>query len=256
MSRRNNQGAPETWVWRRWIARAQQEDWAAQLPQISGVYWVWTERPNRTRILLEGYAGERSALISLVPKYGGRIRQVKASEWIRPATARPVRIGNKLEIVHEKIKKRASMPPRLHIPHGMAFGSGDHGTTHMLLGALTRHTDWSQARVLDLGTGSGVLALAARLFGAKKIVATDFDPESVRTSRQNEELNFSTPLIRWKREDVMRLRGSARYDLVLANLFSEILCQAAPQIAGCVAPGGQLWLSGILRSQQELVVTA
>jgi ribosomal protein L11 methyltransferase len=138
----------------------------------------------------------------------------------------------------------------------MAFGSGDHATTAMLLRALTQYGNWEKVRVLDLGTGSGVLALTARLFGARKILATDFDPDSIRTARQNEELNFPEPLIRWQCADVKRLRAPARYDLVTANLFSEILCIAAPQIAGSVAPGGQLWLSGILRSQKEQVVKA
>lgn len=110
--------------------------------------------------------------------------------------------------------------------------------------------------MLDLGTGSGVLALAARLFGARKIVATDFDSDAVRIARENEMLNFSTPLIRWQCADVKRLRATARYDLVLANLFSGILCEAAPQIAGAMATGAQLWLSGVLRSQQKEVAAA
>ena len=65
--------------------------------------------------------------------------------------------------------------------------------------------------MLDLGTGSGVLALAARLFGARKIVATDFDPDAIRTARQNEALNFSKALIRWRCADVRKLRATARY---------------------------------------------
>ncbi len=126
----------------------------------------------------------------------------------------------------------------------------------MLLRALAQLGDLTETRVLDLGTGSGVLALAARLFGARKIVATDFDPDAVRTARQNEALNFSQPLIRWKQADVKKLRSTVRYDFVLANLFSGILCEAAPQIAASVAPGGQLWLSGILKTQQDEVSAA
>jgi ribosomal protein L11 methyltransferase len=126
----------------------------------------------------------------------------------------------------------------------------------MLLGALTRYHAMDQASVLDLGTGSGVLALAARLFGASKIVATDFDEEAVRTARQNEALNFPQPLIRWTCSDVKKLRAKVRYELVLANLFSGILCEAAPQISASVAPGGQLWLSGILAFQRDEVIAA
>jgi ribosomal protein L11 methyltransferase len=162
-----------------------------------------------------------------------------------------------LEILHAKTPrgKKPTMP-QLHIPHGLAFGSGEHATTYMLLRELTRREDWTRTTVLDLGTGSGVLALAARLFGARRIVATDFDPEAVRTARQNEALNFAQSSIHWRRGDVKKLRSKTRYDLVLANLFSGILTEAAPQIAGCVAPGGELWLSGILDSQQEEVIAA
>ena len=126
----------------------------------------------------------------------------------------------------------------------------------MLLRALAQKEDWSCARVLDLGTGSGVLALAARKFGARKIVATDFDADAVRTARQNEELNFSTPLVRWQRADVKKLRATLRYDLVLGNLFSGILIEAAKQIVASVAESGELWLSGILVSQQKEVLAA
>ena len=194
--------------------------------------------------------------------WGGRVRAVDAREWIKTCPTPSTQIGRRLEIVHEKAQSRKKPAwPRLHIPHGLAFGSGEHATTYMLLLALARQDDWSKTAVrrttvLDLGTGSGVLALTARLFGARKIVATDFDPDAVRTARQNEALNFSTPLIRWRRADVRKLRATVRYDLVLANLFSGILGEAAPQIAGCVSPGGQLWLSGILNSQQEEVVSA
>jgi len=165
-------------------------------------------------------------------------------------------------IIHEKARGRKKhVVPQLHIPHGLAFGSGEHATTYMLLRELTRREDWSRSTsrrttVLDLGTGSGVLALTARLLGARKIVATDFDPDAVRTARQNETLNFAEPQVRWRCADVKKLRAMVRYDLVLANLFSGILSEAAPQIAGCVSGSGELWLSGILDSQKDEVNAA
>ena len=217
--------------------------------------------------MLEAYFSSRAAAVALTRRWGGRVRAVDAREWIKTRPAPATQIGRRFEIIHEKPRGRKKPAwPRLHIPHGVAFGSGEHATTYMLLRALVRHDDLNntalrsttvrRTTVLDLGTGSGVLALTARLFGARKIVATDFDPDAVRTARQNEALNFSKPLIRWRRADVRRLRATARYDLVLANLFSGILGEAAPQIAGCVSPGGQLWLSGILDSQQEEVIAA
>ena len=252
--------ARQTWCWRRWIVSGQQEKWigrlqAAGCPATAG--WAFTERPQRLRVLLEVYVESRAAAVALTRQWDGRIRAVDAREWVKTRPTPPTQIGRRLEIVHEKARSRTKPGwPRLCIPHGLAFGSGEHATTYMLLRALTRWPDWTKTTVFDLGTGSGVLALTARLFGARKIVATDFDTNAIRTARQNEALNFSKPLIRWRRADVRKLRTTARYDLVLANLFSGILGEAAPQIAGCVSPGGQLWLSGILNSQQEEVIAA
>jgi ribosomal protein L11 methyltransferase len=234
---------------------ASQEEWNERLGAAEAPPWVMTERPNRSRILLEVYTEDHEAALFLVGRFGGLIRLVRDEEWLYPAQAAPLWIGQKLEIVHSTISKRSKVPT-LHIPHGMAFGSGDHGTTGMLLRALTRHEDWPATRVLDLGTGSGVLALTARLLGARKIVATDFDAEAVRIARENEERNFSTMTIRWQCADVKKLKVRVGFDLVTANLFSEILCEAAPQIAASVASGGQLWLSGILRSQKEQVMAS
>jgi ribosomal protein L11 methyltransferase len=208
-------------------------------------------------MLLEAYVDSRAAALALTRKWGGRVRAVNVRDWMQTHPAPPLRIGRRLELIHEKARsKKAPDLPQLLIPHGVAFGSGEHATTYLLLRALTQRNDWRKISVLDLGTGSGVLALAARLFGARKIVATDFDPDAVRTARQNEALNFSAPLIRWRRADVRKLRATARYDLVLGNLFSGILAEAAPSIAGCVASGGELWLSGILQSQQDEVIAA
>lgn len=247
----------KTWCWRRWIVAGQEELWTARLLAANSPTWVLTERPNRSRLLLETYTEQRAIALALGRQFGGQVRLVQAREWTDAIHAPPTRIGHKLEIIHEETaRKTGEAWPRLQIPHGMAFGSGDHGTTHMLLRALTDYKSWKGISVLDLGTGSGVLALASRLFGARKIVATDFDPDAVRTAKENEALNFPVPKILWRCADVKRLRPAVRYDLVLANLFSGILCEAAEPIAGSIAPGGQLWQSGILRSQREEVIAA
>jgi ribosomal protein L11 methyltransferase len=206
--------------------------------------------------LLEAYFESGSAAKALSPKWGGRIRVIHSREWIQTRPVPPTKVGDKLVIFHDKARgRKKSKLIKLCIPHGLAFGSGEHATTFMLLNAQARETDWSRSSVLDLGTGSGVLALAARRFGARKIVATDFDPEAIRTARQNEALNFSGPLVRWLCADVKKLCPATKYRLVLANLFSGILCEASVQIAGSVSSDGQLWLSGILKSQEQEVIS-
>jgi ribosomal protein L11 methyltransferase len=242
-----------TWCWRKWIAPNRQEDWIARLDAAGCANWTLTEQPQRKRHLLAVYAAKREPVEALRGPFGGRVAALRPSQWLAKAPAPATRIGNRLEILHHSIRRRLA-GNQLVIPHGLAFGSGEHATTFMLLRALTQTAPVE--RVLDLGTGSGMLALAARRLGARTIVATDFDPAAVRTARENERRNFPRPLIRWRQADVKNLSATVRYDLVLANLFSGILVEAAPRIGACVASGGQLWLSGILRDQQDEVDAA
>ena len=242
-----------TWSWQRHIAPADADAWIARLSAAGCATWTLTERPNRARALLAVYDAKREPILALHGLFGGKVFSIAQSAWLSTKPTPPTRINAKLEILHDQPRKKAAAH-QLVIPHGLAFGSGDHGTTFMLLRALAKEP--MPPRVLDLGTGSGVLAIAARRFGAKHIVATDFDPAAVRTSRQNDALNFPTPQIRWRRADVKRLAEKPRYDLVLGNLFSGILIEAAQQITAAVAPQGKLWLSGILREQKAEVIAA
>ncbi len=241
------------WFWRRWIAPTAQDDWIARLQAAGCATWTLTERPDRRRHLLAVYDARPEAVVALRGLFGGQVGSIRQSQWLRAKPAEPTRFGKTLEILHDR-PRRSLAPHQLVIPCGLAFGSGDHATTFMLLRALVREPAFG--RVLDLGTGSGVLALAARWRGAKKVVATDFDPAAIRTARENEALNFPASRIQWRCADVRKLSARVRYDLVLANLFSGILVQVAPRISACVAPGGQLWAGGILHGQQDEVISA
>jgi ribosomal protein L11 methyltransferase len=242
------------WCWQRWIKPEQEEAWTERLDAATNRAWTLTERPDRKLRLLAVYHPARPFVLELQRQLGGTIRQVADAEWIGAPAAAPLVIGKGLTIVNAQRSGRGKRDA-LYIPHGLAFGSGEHATTLMLLRALVARGDLSRQRILDLGTGSGILALAARRLGARKIVAIDFDADAVRTARENEARNFADPLIRWRRGDVKRLRP-ARNDLVLANLFSGILCEAAARIGACVADRGELWLSGILRTQADDVKAA
>ena len=216
-----------------------------------GLNWMIIEKPGGSMLVIKAWFAQRAAAHALMRRWGGRVERVVNTP---PAPARPVRVGPKLEIAHDDALDRQE--GQLVIPYGIAFGSGEHATTLMLLRALGRRKEWSDVSVLDLGTGSGVLALAARWLGAKRVTGTDFDATAIRIARGNERLNFRSRRMQWEVADAKKLGAKTKYSLVLANLFSGVLVEAAPRIARALAPGGELWLSGVLRSQDGEVSAA
>jgi ribosomal protein L11 methyltransferase len=159
------------WRWRRSIARDAEPRWLERMGSEGELNWMIVERPQRVQLVIEAYFSVRRPAQALVKKWGGRAERFVP---VAPKPVAPVRVSDALEIAHDE--KEARSPDRLIIPYGMAFGSGEHPTTFMLLRALAGHGDLAAATLLDLGTGSGVLALTARRLGARRVAATDFDP--------------------------------------------------------------------------------
>ncbi len=142
---------------------------------------------------------------------------------------------------------------------GLAFGSGEHGSTRGCLRALERVAYRRPRRILDLGTGSGILAMAAAQLLHRPVLATDIEPWSVRVAEQNSALNRLRHLVRpvlangWRNRSV---RAGAPYDLVLANILARPLAAMARDLASNLAPSGTAILSGLLMSQARWVLTA
>jgi len=133
------------------------------------------------------------------------------------------------------------------IPH-CAFGAGHHETTSMMIDELIRHqsqfTDHSFTRVLDHGTGTGVLAVFAKRLGAGYVLAIDIDEKSIQNAIENAELN---------EVEIEVLLGDKApsdgcFDLILANIHRNILLANMPAYAAGITPGGELWLSGFYES--------
>jgi ribosomal protein L11 methyltransferase len=146
---------------------------------------------------------------------------------------------------------------------GVAFGSGEHNSTRGCLLALERLVPrlrrHSRSRILDLGTGSGVLAMAAAKTLHRVVLATDIEPWSVRVARQNARLNRIGPLVRPVLADGWRsasVRRSGPYDLVFGNILARPLRLMAHDLAGHLAPGGVAILAGLLRVQARDVLAA
>ncbi len=142
---------------------------------------------------------------------------------------------------------------------GLAFGTGNHETTRLccerLLALAEKAGDRvEQLRVIDAGCGSGILALSAAKLGFKKIAGFDNDPEAVRVSEENAELNGLSGTVEFSTNDLVGgLGGGRQAEVVLANIQADVLMRFVGELTAAVAPGGSLVLSGILAIELERV---
>lgn len=142
---------------------------------------------------------------------------------------------------------------------GLAFGSGEHGSTRGCLVALERIAPRRPCRILDMGTGSGILAMAAARLLHRPVLATDIEPWAVRVAAENAALNGVAHLVRpiladgWRDP---RVRAHGPYDLVFANILARPLCLMAGDLALNLAPGGTVILAGLLANQASWVLSA
>lgn len=143
----------------------------------------------------------------------------------------------------------------LELEPGRAFGTGLHETTRLVARAIKKYADEARGKlVIDVGCGSGILALIALVTGAARAIAIDNDPEAVDVTRENAARNALSSRIDASTTDVSALSVTA--PLVLANIESRILIPMVGSLSSRVAPGGLLLLSGILVSQQDDVRAA
>lgn len=220
-------------------------------------------RPGRKVIRLEAYAEKSSELRMLAEVFGGKFEKFDAERLAACANAprKPLRIGRVVGVVDAHGKWPSALPrPRiiLRIGGAMAFGTGDHATTSACLRFLIEEAALCQPgwTCLDLGTGSGILAIAAEKLGADEVRGLDYDQRAVKAAKFNMRKN-RCHRVRIREENLQTWRPARRrYRVVLANVFSEVLRAAAPRIAGSVVPGGCLILSGILRPQENEVLRA
>ncbi len=139
---------------------------------------------------------------------------------------------------------------------GMAFGTGTHPTTRLCLEALCSVFDAGETplRVLDVGTGSGILAIAAAALGSRRVLACEIEEEACRIARENAERNGVGASVEVTSRDLGELEGG--FDIVLANILAEENARLASELAERLAPGGVLILSGILQEKESLVEAA
>jgi ribosomal protein L11 methyltransferase len=250
------------YTWRKLGAAKWEDAWVERLREVSDRLAI-TALAGAKTIRLEAFQLSQAQADRLKKAFGGTVAVQKKLRAVSEAVNAPIRVRDKLVVVGSEraraAEKKAS-PGRavLLIPAGMAFGTGDHATTATCLRFLA---DVSEAQasapwdMLDLGAGSGILALAARLLGARRAEAGDFDPHAVRTAKENVRLN-AIKGVTVKKLDVRSWEPQRTWNVVGANLFSDLLMEVAPKIVAAVAPGGRLVFSGILRTQEAEVVAA
>ena len=208
-------------------------------------------------------ADETSALSAVLGRFAGLRLSTEVladADWLAMALSGlpPVRAGRFFIYgAHDRGLAPASTI-NLRIEAGAAFGTGHHGTT---VGCLLAFHDLLKARrfgrVLDVGAGTGVLAIAAARTGSAIAVGTDIDRVSVRIARENARLNRAGA--RFVHASGLRhrlVRDQAPYDLVFANILAPPLVALAQEIKAALEPGGTAILSGLLRTQARRVLAA
>ena len=258
---------PTLYLWKKSVPVGRADFWTERLGAFVPPERLVVVSPVAGRsVRLEVYCDAESGAAELARKYGGQVRMIRAESWQPPpatAPGRPLAIGGALWVTgreEELPALRAAHPgkPVLCIPAAMAFGTGEHATTAMCLrllaGAartLSAPSGGASWEILDLGAGSGILALAGKLFGAGDVLGLENDPHAVRTARENAALNAVRgvglrPAALVKEWPPAR-RG--QWQIITANLFSELLTSLLPRIRLAMADQGFLIASGILVSQ-------
>lgn len=228
----------------------------SRLEKVAGASLAITSRPGRARILVQVTCPRRARAERLRRNFGGTVEPLPG-DWLKsPEPHPPIRVGRRLEVVSAASPATpADAIQQLVIPAAGAFGTGEHSTTAMSLRLLEETTrKWRGGwRLLDAGTGTGILALAARRLGAANVLGLDNDRCAIAHARQNARLNHIART-RFEIADVLRWKSSAHYEVVTANLFSELLIAALPVFRRALPTGGWLIASGILREQAEAVI--
>ncbi|PZP56613.1 MAG: 50S ribosomal protein L11 methyltransferase [Micavibrio aeruginosavorus] len=195
-----------------------------------------------------------------------KIEPVADTNWLEHSYQQfpPFRIGDFFIYGSHYKEKIPAKTMGLQIDAATAFGSGEHGTTKGCLEMLIRMKDMGikPKNILDMGTGSGILALGAYRLWKKPVLAIDNDPESVRVSCRHRSMNK----IPAGAEGVAcacgdgykthKVKQTAPFDLVIANILAGPLIEMAPELAGVLKPKGYVILSGLLRDQEKAVLAA
>lgn len=222
-----------------------------------------TEEKERDKIVLKGYLKGKpkaASLLDKVNKYAESLRkldkkdievkvkltEIKEEDWSRnwKKTFKPILIGENIVIKPGWIKKNFSHKIVIELMPRMAFGTGEHSTTRLCMKATEKYLKTGD-RVLDLGTGSGILAIAAAKLGVSYVLALDIDPDAVSNARENIKRNRVQKIIELKLGTLGSKIPDDSFDLIVANLTRIQIVKFFDGMNRVLKKGGIFILSGI-----------
>ncbi|MEG2359936.1 50S ribosomal protein L11 methyltransferase [Acinetobacter sp.] len=186
-----------------------------------------------------------------LPEAPLRSELIEDQEWERTwmDAYEPIQIAEKYWIVPEWMEAPEPDAVNIKLDPGLAFGTGNHASTFLCLQWLGK-TDVKDKVVIDYGCGSGILGVAALLLGAKKVYATDIDPQAVHATKQNAELNgvLENLYVGLPEEFNEAFKGQ-QADILIANILAGPLMELAPEFAALVKSEGEFALAGVIEEQ-------
>jgi ribosomal protein L11 methyltransferase len=205
---------------------------------------------TRVSVFLDA-APARATLKPLLPHYS--IRKLRHENWAESWKRhfKPIEIGSKL-LIKPGWSRRKPKPNQavVVIDPGLSFGTGQHPTTLFCLEQIVAFRQSAKRQsFLDVGTGSGILAIAAVKLGYSPVHALEIDPAAVRIARANAAKNRVLQKLRVVQKDFVQSKGAKKFDLICANLLSDVLLAERDRLLRRLKPGGTLVLAGILRLQ-------
>jgi ribosomal protein L11 methyltransferase len=219
------------------------------------VYFEGSPDRDAVRALIGDLAGDAAS-------EGLTFSAVAAGDWIAQSLAGLAPVAVRRFVIHGAHDRHRILPNRIgvEIEAALAFGTGHHGTTQGCLVALDRVVDRKRPRrILDVGCGTGVLAIAAARATRRPVIAGDIDSVSVRVARANARLNRVGALVKVVQANGLsdrRTRAASPFDLVFANILLGPLKQLARPLCRVVAPGGRIVISGLLAGQAKAALAA
>lgn len=215
-------------------------------------------------VLVGGFSSRASAVAAastLAPRWPSVLEEVSDDSWLDGwrAEARPVRAGHHFVVTPAWVETADRSVANddddvvVRIDPGRAFGSGSHPTTRLVLAAV-EHLVTPETAVLDVGCGSGVLAVAAAMLGASPVIAIDIDPAALPATVANAADNGVERVVQVSASPLADV--ARQFDVVLANLLAGTIAALADDLAARVGPGGTLVLSGLLDDRWSVTAAA